>query len=257
MANTGSPLVGLFLLEGQRALLEGMTLGPATPLLRRAPKGQGQPILVYPGFMAGDSSTLLLRRFLKERGFSPHKWGQGRNLGPQRGVREGMAERLTELHERYGEKISLVGWSLGGVYAREIAKQAPAQVRQVISLGSPFGDIARPSSVSRMFDFVSNRRDRKDGERSPSRSERAAGLRTPPPRSTPSTAIYTKTDGVVHWSTCLEPESDHTENIEVPGSHCGLGFNPLVLYAIAERISQSEGSWQPFDYQGWRQLAFG
>jgi pimeloyl-ACP methyl ester carboxylesterase len=253
MPDTGPPSLGLFLLEGQRALLEGLTLASTRRLLRRAPRGEGQPVLVLPGFMADDGSTSVLRNYLKDQGYAAHPWLQGRNTGPQNGVREAMGERLDDLHARYGRKVSIVGWSLGGVYAREIAKQAPDKVRQVISLGSPFGDIARPSNVTRMYDFVSSG---ENPRRAVSRSARAEQLRASPPRSVPATAIFSKTDGVVHWRTCLEQESDHTENIQVPGSHCGLGHNPLVLYAVAERLSQSEGNWRPFDFRGWHQLAY-
>jgi len=206
--------------------------------------------------MANDSSTTVLRKFLKDQGFAAHPWLQGRNLGPQDGLREAMAERIEDLHERYGQKVSIVGWSLGGVYARELAKDAPDRVRQVISLGSPFGDIARPSNASRMFDFVSNRSRNTESDRKASRPAFAEKIRASPPRNVPSTSIFTKTDGIVHWRSCLEPESDHTENIEVPGSHCGLGHNPLVLYAVAERLSQLEGKWRPFDYRGWHHLLY-
>jgi pimeloyl-ACP methyl ester carboxylesterase len=253
MPDTGPPSLGLFLLEGQRALLEGLTLASTRRLLRRAPRGEGQPVLVLPGFMADDGSTAVLRNHLKEQGYRAHPWLQGRNTGPGNGRREAMRERLEELHGRYDRRVSIVGWSLGGVYAREIAKQVPDKVRQVISLGSPFGDIARPSNVTRMYDFVSS-----GGEtsRPASRSALAERLRASPPRSVPTTAIFSKSDGVVHWRTCLEQESDHTENIRVPGSHCGLGHNPLVLYVVADRLSQSEGNWRPFDYRGWQKLAY-
>jgi hypothetical protein len=104
--------------------------------------------------------------------------------------------------------------------------------------------------VSRVFDFVARR------QRGASRSARAAAIRIPPPPSVPSTSIFTRTDGVVHWRSCLEPETAHTENIEVHGSHCGLGVNPLVLYAVAERLSQPEGGWRPFNYDGWHRVAY-
>jgi len=248
MANTSPPSLGLLMLEGHRALLEGMALRPSGPLLRRAPRGDGQPVLVLPGFMAGDGSTSRLRRFLKAQGFAPHPWLQGQNRGPHVGVREALVERLESLFNRYGRKVSIVGWSLGGIYAREIAKQAPEAVRQVVSLGSPFADIDRPSNVTRIFDLVSKR-----PEGSP-RSQGAREISTPP--GVPSTAIYSKTDGVVHWQSCLEPESALTENIEVPGSHCGLGVNPLVHYAVADRLSQPEGGWRPFEIEGWRKVVF-
>jgi len=242
------PAFGLFLVEGQRALLEGLSLPAAGPLLRGAPRGDGQPVLVLPGFMADDTSTTVLRRFLRERRFAPHPWLQGRNLGPARNRRDGLGARVAELHQRYGRKVSIVGWSLGGIYAREVAKRMPGAVRQVVTLGSPFGDAGQASNVSRMFDWVSRGQGRVD------RGAIASQLRTPP--DVPSTAIYSKSDGVVHWEACREPERDHTENIEVPGSHCGLGFNALALYAVADRLSQPEGDWKAFDRRGWRRAAY-
>ena len=248
MAGASPPPLALLLVEAQRALFESLTLRPAAPLLRRAPRGDGQPVLLLPGFTAGDGSTSVLRRYLRAQGVAPHPWLQGLNLGPGGGVRERMLERVLELARRYQRRVSIVGWSLGGIYARELAKSLPDEVRQVVTLASPFADAGRASNASRLFDLLSPRGG------SASRSALAARLRKPP--DVPSSAIFTKTDGVVHWSTCLEPETDHTESIEVAGSHCGLGFNPLVLYAVADRLSQPEGGWKPFDYAGWKTLLY-
>ena len=245
----GPPSLALFFLEGQRAFLEGLTLVPSQPWLRRAPRGDGHPVLVLPGFTAGDTSTRVLRGFLRERGYAPHPWLLGRNLGIRTGLRKGLEERVEALAARYGRKLSLVGWSLGGIYARELAKRMPAHVRQVVTLGSPFANAGRASNASRLFDRLSGRRG------ADSRSAMSDSLRRAP--DMPSTAIFSKTDGVVHWSACLEPETDHTENIEVPGSHCGLGFNPLVLYVLADRLSQPEGTWKPFERTGWRRAVYG
>ena len=210
--------------------------------------GDGHPVLVLPGFTAGDESTHALRRFLTDRGYSAHPWLLGRNLGPGEGMRERLGQRVDELHTRHGRKLSIVGWSLGGVYARELAKRMPGHVRQVVTLGSPFAAVDRPTNASELFSWF------REPEVPEDVAARASALRTPPDQ--PSTAIYSRTDGVVHWSSCLEPETDHTENIEVPGSHCGLGVNPLVLYALADRLSQPEGAWRPFTLEGWRQLAY-
>ena len=230
-------------------MFEGLSLPPSAALLRRAPRGDGQPVLVLPGFTAGDGSTRALRQFLKRQGYPAHPWLLGRNMGAQAKQRGELAKRVDELHRRYGRKLSLVGWSLGGIYARELAKRLPDHVRQVITLGSPFADVSRETNLTRLFDWFA-----KPGER-PDRTALAARLREPP--DVPSTAVYSKTDGVVHWRSCLEPEAPHTENIEVSGSHCGLGFNPLVLYVVAERLSQPEGHWQPFQRKGWRRHVYG
>ena len=162
---------------------------------------------------------------------------------------ERLEKRVDAVYTRSGQKVSLVGWSLGGVYAREMAKWMPDKVRTVVSLGSPFGNIARGTHVTRLLDCL--------------RPERplhwdpgmVAALRQPP--SVPSSAIYSRTDGIAHWRACCELETDHTENIEVPSSHCGLGFNPLVFWAVTDRLSQAEGEWQRFAPPRWAALAYG
>ena len=244
----GPPPLSLFLVEGQRAFLESLTLWPSGVLLRRAPRGDGHPVLVLPGFAAGDDSTRVLRRYLKQLGYRAHPWLQGRNLGPRDSLPERLRERVDELRRRYDREVSLVGWSLGGIYAREIAKRMPGHVRQVVTLGSPFADAGRATNVSRLFGWFS---------RTPIRDQSALAERLRVPPDVPSTAIFSKTDGIAHWSACLEPETDHTENIEVPGSHCGLGFNPLVLFAIADRLAQPQGQWKPFERDGWRRHVYG
>ena len=242
------PSLLLLLAEGQRAVFERMTLPSAAPLLRRAPRGDGHPVLVLPGFPATDASTRVLRRYLGRLGYGAHPWLLGRNLGPRAGVHEGLVRRVAELQQRYQRPLSIVGWSLGGIYARELAKAMPRSVRQVVTLGSPFAGAGRPSNTSRLFDWFPG-----TGTRPP--DALAAHLRKPPP--VPSSALFSRTDGVVHWRSCLEPDAEHTENIEVPGSHCGLGFNPLVLYAVADRLSQPEGAWRPFHRNGWRRHVYG
>src|SRR5215475_15204524 len=127
-------------LEG-RALLELAALLPAYPFLRRAPAGDGHPVLVLPGFMASDFSTRTLRRFLRDKGYAVHGWKLGRNLGPSAATIGGMTARLQSLQARYGRRVSLVGWSLGGIYSRELARAMPEMVRQVITLASPFRDV--------------------------------------------------------------------------------------------------------------------
>ena len=207
-----------FAFEGQRAFFEWLSYFPASRLLDRAPRGDGHPVLVLPGFLAGDDSTRILRGYLKSLGYSVHPWLQGRNLASPGIVRERLVDRMLELHERHGRKLSIVGWSLGGVYGRSLARQMPDFVRQVVTLGSPFGD------------------------------------RSAPP--VPSTAIYSRSDGVTRWETCRERPGPRLENIEVSGSHCGLGWNPLVLWAIADRLAQPEGEWKPFARDGWRSYAY-
>ncbi len=220
---------GLFKRLGEmRVMLELGSLGPALPILLQAPHGDGHPVLVLPGMLAGDGSTFILRRYLKALDYQVHPWKLGRNWGPSTEIRQGIRIRLKELSDRYQRKISVVGWSLGGIYARELAREHPTLIRQVITLGSPFGAGYRV-----------------EGEPS---TELAARLRPPPP--VPCTAIYSKSDGVVPWEACLEQEGPQTDNIEVQASHIGMGVNALVLWAIANRLAQKEGQWQPFDRTG-------
>ncbi|RMH16940.1 MAG: alpha/beta hydrolase [Acidobacteria bacterium] len=228
------------LLEG-RALGEFLSGWAAQPLLRRCPQGDGHPVMVLPGFVASDLSTRPLRGFLRRQGYAARRWGFGRNLGPDGGLEDRMVERLRYLRRVYDRKVSLIGWSLGGVYARELARRAPADVRRVITLGSPFRH-PKANHSWRLFEWLSGMA---VDELEP---ERLARMAEPPP--VPSTAIYSRTDGVTNWRCCVEQEAPQTENVAVPGSHCGLGVNPLALYVIADRLAQPEDGWRPFAPRG-------
>ena len=199
-----------------RAVFELGAFVAASPVLRFIGRGDRHPVLVLPGFTASDQSTVPLRATLRAQGYWVHGWGLGRNMGPDQRVVDGIVSRLEEVHERHGRTVSLVGWSLGGVYARSLARSHPHAVRQVVTLGSPF----------RSFPGTSE--------------ERLAAL------TVPSTSIYSRTDGIVHWSTCIDGERAEAENIEVQGSHSGLGYNPAVLLAVSDRLAQPEGEWRPF-----------
>ncbi len=218
-----SPL--LLALEG-RAWLELGALLPAWPLLRRAPRGDGHPVLVLPGWLGTDASTRALRRFLRGRGYWAHGWRLGRNTGPSRAMAESLGARFRELRERHGRTVSVIGWSLGGIYARELARRFPGEVRRVITLASPFRDVDA-TAVARFF-----RRPQ------PRAAEIRRQLRAPLP--VPCTSFYSKTDGIVAWRSCLDDEGPHTENVEVWTSHCGMGHHPSVLLAIAARLARPE-----------------
>jgi pimeloyl-ACP methyl ester carboxylesterase len=234
----------LLALEAPRAAQE-LALGlAALPLLRAAPRGDGHPVLVLPGFTASDESTRFLREYLRDRGYSAHGWRLGRNVGFHRELAGRILARLAEIHTHHGRAVSLVGWSLGGIYARELAKLAPERVRQVITLGSPFGGEERGHRAGWLHETVY-------GEELPPENRAWLSSLLPPP-PVPSTAIYSRSDGVVAWRACRELETARTENIEIVGSHCGLGFHPLALFAIADRLAQPQNDWKPFDRSGWR-----
>lgn len=216
------------------------------PFLRFAPKGDGHPVLVLPGLVASDLSTRVLRRYLKDHGYRTHGWGLGRNLGLRTGVEEAMFQRLDELNQRYGQKISLVGWSLGGLYARVLAKHRPDQVRSVITLGSPFAGSPRATNAWRVYEWASGQR-----ADDPAAHEKLRGK-----LAMPATSIFSRTDGIVAWPCSIDEETPHSENIEVYASHIGLGVHPAVLYAVADRLAQPEGGWKPFDRSGLRSMVY-
>ena len=226
----------LLLLAEVRGLGEAAAGIALQPLLQLAPRGDGHPVLVLPGLVASDVSTRLLRRYLASRNFDAQGWGLGRNLGPRPGVEEAMVARLRALRDQAGRKVSVVGWSLGGLYARRIAFMHPELVRSVITLGSPIVSSPRSTNAWRVYESVSGRK-----AQDPDRVRRLSP--TPP---VPTTSVYSRSDGVVAWQCSVEQPGPQCENIEVVASHVGLGVHPAVLYALADRLAQPEGQWQPF-----------
>jgi hypothetical protein len=241
------PSKTLMFLEGRAISELGAFLG-ALPLLSLAPLGDGHPVLVLPGLVASDVSTRPLRAFLENRGYAATGWRQGRNLGLRPGVQHAMTDLVKELSDTHGRKISLIGWSLGGLYARQLAKMMPQRVRQVITLGSPFAAGPKATNAWRVYEMASGRRaDQEDARFGGSLSG------TPP---VPTTAIFSRTDGICAWQGCKEKTSSTSESIEVESSHCGMGHHPAVVYAVADRLAQPEGQWKPFDRSGWRSLVY-
>ena len=241
----------LSLLEAPRAFAEASMLLPAHSMLRNLPGGDGHSVMTLPGFLAGDTSTKLLRRYLEIWGYRPHPWRLGRNLGLSRrnNLEQKLEDRLLAVHRRTGKKITLIGWSLGGVFARELARKQPDKVRAVITLGSPLGS-PRATNVWRLYELVSNTKMVDADVR-----ERINIMRTPIP--VPATAIFSKTDSIVAWQIAREPSGKQSENIQVIGSHLGLGFNPMVLYVIADRLHHlCNGPWRPFEPRKLKTLFF-
>jgi len=209
-------------------------------LLHLAPRGDGHVVLVLPGLAAGDGSTRLLRGLLTGRGYRVHGWGLGRNRGPRAGIEGAMLETLERLHAESGRKVSLVGQSLGGAYAHLLALQRPDAVRCVVTLGSPLAGHARASNAWRLYEFLS-------GE---SAADPRLARQIRQAVRVPTTAIYSRSDGIVAWQSSVAPEGPQSESIEIVSSHLGMAVHPLVLYLVAERLAQPEGRWQPFDGSG-------
>lgn len=233
------------LTEG-RSVLEFAATGVMMPLLLNAPKGDNHPVMILPGFLASDRSTGMLRAFLKLKGYQPSGWGLGRNMGThivggKNLVSDRLLDKVIEYYVKHDQPVSLVGWSLGGILAREIARVIPDCIRQVISLGSPFnGPKGAAPMASRLFELI-------NGNIAEREADAVAGMLRPPP--VPSSAIFSRTDGVAHWEACRDDWADEntmSENIEVRGSHLGLGHNPQVLWIIANRLAQPINEWKPF-----------
>ncbi|SHF97246.1 esterase/lipase family protein [Geodermatophilus nigrescens] len=232
------PALPLYLTEVGRAFGDYGLYLAARPLLSRLPAGDGHPVLVLPGLMADDMSTVTLRRTLRRLGYRVHGWRLGRNIGPTAECVEGMAQRISDLSDRYGRPISLVGQSLGGIFARDLARKTPDSVRQVITLGSPFAlqrdDQTRAHKVFERYSHLHVER-------------RVLPLETEStPLPVPSTSIYSHQDGIVPWQACLDRLSPTAENVAVYASHLGMAHHPAVIYAVADRLAQREGTWRPF-----------
>lgn len=233
----------LLSLEVIRALFEfgtGCLLSESLKYI--VPHGDRHPVLIIPGLSGDDSSTYFLRKFFSDIGYTTYSWNLGRNLGPREGLNillDNLADRIKFISEENGgQEISIVGWSLGGLYARELAKLYPDLVRQVITLGSPFKPTAGSTHASKLYELLSGDLTYKD-------PEIHKKISIPPP--VPFTSIYSKTDGIVYWKCSIEDIGFQIENIEVHcASHLGLGYNPMTLLHIADRLIQSKNTWIPY-----------
>jgi hypothetical protein len=224
-----------------RTGLEYLAALRATRRITDWPRGDGHPVLVIPGFLAGPLSTDLLRNILRRLGYRVYDWGLGYNMGYRDSMKETLPARLRYIRERAGgRKVSIIGWSAGGIYARELARAFPDDVRSVITLGSPFRGNHQASTVWRVWQLVN-----RGTEATESVSE-AALMRRAQPLSVPTTCIYSKTDGIVAWQCCTSLPAPETENVEVNSSHIGYGHNVETLSVIADRLAQPENSWRPF-----------
>ena len=226
-----------------RAPWEMWSLLPSWPALARAPAGDGHPVIVFPGLSASDGSTLPLRAYLQSLGYAVSGWHQGYNFGPRAGILETARQQLLDTFEEHGEPVSLIGWSLGGIYARELAKLLPDHVRSVITLGTPFAGSHKSTNAWKLYQLTSGQ--------DITQEVKKFDLPIAPP--VPTTSIYSRTDGVVAWKASIQAahaEQPQTENIEVYASHIGLGLNPSAWWAVADRLSQPAGQWQPFKRPG-------
>lgn len=209
--------------------------------------GDGHGVMVLPGFVGHDNFNTPLIRFLNRIGYRATGWQQGINLGPRPNVLASLFREVDYLYRLSGAKISLVGHSLGGIYAREIARRSPERIRQVITLASPFADPGKRKSASRHL-YERLNRGRQHLDRNP------ILLDVPP---VPNTSVYTRSDSVIDWRWARQEQGhEHSENVEVYASHCGMTQSASVWYLLADRLQNEASDWRHFDNSGWRQWVF-
>lgn len=217
--------------------------------------GDGHPVLVLPGFGTGDSTTQPLRWALKRHGYTALPWGLGSNFGPTRRVARELRKLLAKVHREHGQTVSLIGWSLGGILARTLARESPEKVRQVITLGSPYRMMEDqiPSATAALPHHLFNRmREGHDHSFEMMRIREQDRI----PLAVPATSIYSRTDSIADWRHCIDaigPEASNSraENIEVRTSHLGLASNITVFIALLDRLSQQHHDWSPFQPPSW------
>ncbi len=247
IADIRRPHFGWTLMESARFMAETGALALSWPLLFSAPPGDGHPVMILPGFATNDAMTALLRRYLRLVGYEVFPWDLGWNLDQHSAGENGehVARRIEEIAQQTGARVSLVGWSLGGVIAREAARREgpDGALRQVITLGSPFTGNPRATSLTSLYELLT-------GNKVSSNETAARYAFGHHPLPVPSSAIYSRTDGITAWENCVSETDEQTENIEVHCSHFGFVSNPGVFYAVADRLALPDGAWRPFEKAG-------
>ena len=227
----GAPPTLIARLLEARAPYELAALPLGWPQLRRAPRGDGRPVLLVPGFGAGSLSMRPLRSYLSWLGYDALDWEGDRNTGDFEADIVRVGEQCARLSRALGGQcITVIGWSLGGVAAREAARLYPDAVREVITLGTPIVGGPKYTSIGRIF-AAARGMDLKQFEKEV-HARNSLGFRQP------VTSIYSRTDGVVGWRASIDSYNPQARNVEVSGSHVGLGVNPQVWLEIADTLSR-------------------
>jgi pimeloyl-ACP methyl ester carboxylesterase len=216
----------------RQTFAEAMALLSSTPnlgvdeLLATTPRGDGHAVLVLPALLRGDGYTTQARALLSGLGYSAHGWGLGVNIGPSNRLLDGAIDRLRELSDAHGP-VSLVGFSMGGLFARWLSHQAPERVRQVVTVCSPIHDAAdsfwlplQPflglwPDVARLADEIAQ------------------------PLSVPLTCLVSPEDGIVHWVSCFDSEAAVEDVIEISVPHALIVRSPEVMAIVAARLARA------------------
>ncbi len=237
--------------ELYRFAIEFAQLRRATPLLRRQPRGDGHPVMTLPGFGGADGSMAVLRKWMREWGYDARPWELGRNIpaapGEMKGIEDSLAfrddmaaqaaERVALIHRETGRRVSLVGWSMGGIYANMIAQEHPDKVRRVISLGTPYGD-PRGTAIFGVMQRINKNAPDNIPEHA---LQPWVDIHREEPRKVPTTVVYSKSDGIVHPDIATLDHTDPNVNhIRVRSSHIGFAFNPRVLWVVAKELAGTE-----------------
>ena len=216
------------MLEPARAAMEMGMLPFAAPCLGQAPRGDGHPVMVIPGFMGTDGSTAVLRSYLQALGYEVYPWGLGRNFGPRDDVEARMVERANHLSARHGRKISLVGWSLGGIFARELAKRHPDLVAKVITMGTPFSGSLYANNAWRIYQLVTGH--------SIDQPPVEAQVSVKPPVET--VALWSPRDGVIAARSACGRPGERDRAIALRCTHLGFAHSFEAIRAVAEELER-------------------
>jgi pimeloyl-ACP methyl ester carboxylesterase len=233
------PSLGLLGSEPLRAAFEFLS-HQFQPAVASA-HGDGHQVILFPGLATDGTALIPLRNHCRALGYDAVNWGRGFNTGPDGGVDAWLAELSEYVVQMIGNDprpISMIGWSLGGIYARELAKRIAPRVRQVITIGTPFNGAADQTHAGWLYTLL-------NGKSSLPDQALISRLRTPPP--VPTTSIYSRSDGIVAWQACVHDRPMRTvQDIEVIGSHMGMGWNHAVFAVVADRLQQDPAKWHPY-----------
>ena len=239
LAATGAPSLALLGIEPFRAVVEYARMSLMD--WHAATAGDGHPVVIFPGLGTDGCWSAPLKGYCSALGYKARDWGRGVNTGPRGDVEQWLADLAADIERliaNHPQRCTLIGWSLGGIYAREVARHLKRRVRQVVTIGSPFAGDCEHTNAGWLYRLLSGQKVKMD-------SALAQRLRTAPP--VPTTSIYSRSDGIVAWQSCVQDGGGHCENVEVSSSHIGLVWNPRVLEVIADRLSQREGAWRPYE----------